>query len=316
MHQTKPLERLEGTAQSVTTFQELDSKYGMKLPALFHLCHEPLTEVLTREFDFFGMARRGIAPITYYLELSSTGIPLALGRPLTLNFSVELFRANRLPVDGVGTPQQRLLLDQNVTVNGFRRSGSDQDLGFDDGTGEPVVGGAFRLIQIFTRPMAPPGQRQVTEAPPEFGKLAERSFPTPLMMPPELWLVPEGYEPIAGPPAQQTQRVWGLGNTDINNHVTVTEYLRALEHHAATLLHLAGEPVRLHRMTRLRCIFKRPSLAGDVVNLEGDLYRRGGTTRLHAGIFKQQADGALEADPSVTGCVEGVFENGENTALA
>ncbi|MCH8075310.1 MAG: hypothetical protein IIC13_12565 [SAR324 cluster bacterium] len=305
MDRSEPRDKLEDSAQVMTTFQELDSDYGLKIHSIFHLCLEPLVGLLDRHFDFFAMGRRGIAPITYYLELTSNGIPLALGRPVALGITVELFRAKRPGRDAGQPPEDRLLLDQNITLQAFRRSGSALELGFDDGSGEQVTAGAFRLIQIFTRPMAPRGARQVKEAPPEFAALRERPFPAPLITPEDLWRAPEGFETLEQAPAPGDARVWGRGNTDINHHVTVTEYLRALENEFAQRLHRTGQQVGNHRLERLRCIFRKPSFAGDVFRLEGTPYRRGEETRFHCGVFKEQESGAFETSPAVTGCLEG-----------
>ncbi|MEE8433763.1 MAG: hypothetical protein V3S64_03155 [bacterium] len=337
MDRPEPRDKLEASAQVVTTVQELDSDYSLKMHSIFHLCLEPLIGILDRHFDYFGMGRRGIAPITYYLELTSNGIPLALGRAVELAITVELFRAKRPNRDAAKPPEERLLLDQNITLQAFRRSGSALELGFDDGSGEPVTAGTFRLIQIFTRPMAPPGARSLREAPPEFSGLRERSFPGPLMTPEELWQVPEGFETLEQAPAPGDPHVWGRGNTDINHHVTVTEYLRALENEFVQRLHRTGEQVGNHRLERLRCIFRKPSFAGDVFRLDGAAYRRGEETRFLGGVFKEQKpavfkeqnpavfkeqnpsvskeqklgmskeqeSGAFENSPAVTGCLEG-----------
>ncbi|MEE8176669.1 MAG: hypothetical protein V3T65_01585, partial [Acidobacteriota bacterium] len=305
MDPSKPQDRLEDSAQAVTTFQELDSDYGLKIHSIFHLCLEPLVGLLDRHFDFFAMGRRGIAPITYYLELTSNGVQLALGRPVELDIAVELFRAKRPNRDADKPSEERLLLDQNITLQAFRRAGSALELGFDDGSGEPVTAGTFRLIQIFTRPMAPPEARVVSEAPPEFSGLRERPFPGPLMTEEEMWRVPEGFEALEQAPAPGDPRVWGRGNTDINHHVTVTEYLRALENEFSQRLHRAGQPVGSHRLERLRCIFRKPSFAGDVFRLEGTPYQRGGETRFHGAVFKEQKPGAFDGSPAVVGCLEG-----------
>ena len=314
MDQGGLLERLEGTHQIPATFQELDARYGIKLHALFHPCLETLTDALTARFDYFGMARRGIVPITHYLEITATGESLALRRPLVQRYTVELFRAaaTRAAATPAPTPpkrpRERLLLDQHVEVEGFRRSGSERDLGFDDGQGPPVKAGSFRVIQVFTRPLAPPGQRHVGEVPEEFRRLRERPFAGSLPSPESLWAEGKDYQRVACENPPEAPRIWGRGNTDINHHVTVTEYLRALENHFVQLLHLAGLPVPQHRMSRLRCIFRRPFFAGDVFCVRGRPLRNGPLTQMHAGIYKRLEDEGFEAQPSIAACLDGVFE--------
>ena len=310
MTHNEALDRLEGSSQAVTTFQELDSDYSIKIHAFFHLCLHPLTEALTSRFDFFGMARRGIAPITYFLDITGTGEPLALGRPVECQYTVGLFRAPRQPAPHAGgEPQQRLLLDQHVEVIGYQRSGSAKDLGFDDGRGALVKAGHFRLIQIFTRPMASPGNRQVTEVPEEFRALREHVFPEDFPSPDALWEAPEEYEALAPEISPAPCGIWGRGNTDINHHVTVTEYLRALENHFVRLLHSAKFNVPDHRATRVRCIFRRPFFAGDTFCVQGRLLRHGRNTRMHGGIYRCGENGEPEQQPSITACFEGVFQN-------
>jgi hypothetical protein len=307
MDAAHPVERLSGSRTVPVTWAELDSDYTLKLPALFHPCLDALTAVITGAFDLFGMGRRGIAPITHYLEIAAGADPLALGRPLELRYTVELFRA-QLPPGRSGAARERLLLDQRIALHGFRRAGSATDLGFDDGSGAPVQAGTFRLIQVFTRPFAAAEQRQVTEVPEEFRGLRERPFPGPPPSLERLWAAEPGLREAVPPEVLTLGRVWGRGHTDVNHHVTVAEYLRLLEAALVAGVDAAALPVAAHRTARLCCLFRRPFYAGERCAVQGRLLLGAGTTRLLGGIHKRLPDGSLEAEPSVGARLEGVLQ--------
>ena len=316
------MQHLSGSRSMPLTWAELDADYALKLPTLFHPCLDALTAVITDAFDLFGMGRRGIAPITHLVELSASGAPLALGRALELRYRIELFRA-RLPAGRGGAARERLLLDQRIALHGFRRSGGATALGFDDGRGAPLEAGAFRLLQVFTRPFAPPAERQVLEVPEEFRALREQPLAGPPPSLERLWAEPPGQRDVTPPGVLPLPRVWGRGHTDINHHVTVAEYLRLLETSGVTLLHAAALPVAAHRTARLTCLFRRPFYAGDVCAVQGrllhgplpDAPQAGGTlpgaspggsgTLLLAGVYRRGPDGALEDEPSVATRLEG-----------
>ncbi len=316
------MDSLSGSRSIPLTWAELDADYTLKLPALFHPCLDALTAVITDAFDLFGMGRRGIAPITHYVELSATAAPLALGRALELRYRIGLFRA-LLPAGRGGTPRERLLLDQRIALHGFRRSGSATALGFDDGKGAPVQAGGFRLVQVFTRPFAPPAERQVLQVPAEFSTLRERPLPEPPPSLERLWAEPPGLRDVTPQGVLPLARVWGRGHTDINHHVTVAEYLRLLETSGITLLHAAGLPVAAHRTAHMACLFRRPCYAGDVCAVQGRLLHGplpggllpggpllGGTsgssgTLLLGGVYRRGPEGALEDEPSVAARLQG-----------
>jgi hypothetical protein len=301
------VERLSGSKSVPVTWAELDADYTLKLPALFHPCLDALTEALAGAFDLFGMGRRGIAPITHFTEIAAGPEPIALGRPLELRYTVELRRA-RLPGSAGRAPRDRLLLDQHVTLHGFRRAGSATDLGFDDGSGGPVQAGTFRLVQVFTRPFAPPGEREVREVPAEFRALAERPLAGPPPSVEALWAGAEALAERTPPGALPLERVWGRGHTDINHHVTVAEYLRLLETAHVALVLAAGLPVAAHRSARMACLFRRPFFAGERCAVQGRLLRDGAVTWLLGGIHRRGPHGDLEPEPSVAARLEGTLE--------
>jgi len=307
MNPDEPVEQLSGSTSRPVTWAELDADYTLKLPALFHPCLDALTAAITDNFDLFGLGRRGIAAITHYVELAATGVPIALGRPLELRYGIRLFRAT-LPPGPSGAPRERLLLDQRIALHSFHRAGGATDLGYDDGSGAPVQAGEFRLLQVFTRPFAPAGQRQVTEVPREFHGLAEHPFPEPPPSLERLWAAGEGLPEITPPGVLPMERVWGRGHTDINHHVTVAEYLRLLETAHVALAHGAGLPVAAHRTARVRCLFRRPFYAGECCAVQGRLLRHGTTTVLPGGIHRRGPDGALEREPSIAALLEGALE--------
>lgn len=300
------MKKFTGHGESIVTFEEVDLDCTLKMSAYFHLALNPLTEDLERHFSWFAMSRRGVAPLLNYLEQEATGEPLAVGRPLETTHTVEIFRQSREALEpGALAPPDRLLLDQNVTIDAYRRSGSAFDLGADDGSGPRITAGRVRIIQIFTRPHAAAGKRSVTEIPHEFGALEEQPWQEDYPSPESLHRIPEGYAPLASYDQPSEYGVWGRGNTDINHHVTVTEYIRALEHNLYLLAGLAGLPLAHCHLERMRCLFRKPSFAGDGWRIRSTLLRQGEALCLHAELLRVGADGTSEDNAAVVACLDG-----------
>lgn len=310
------LKQLSGRRSFTITWAELDADYALKLPALFHPCLDVCTAALSGAFDLFGLARRGIAPITLAVELAAGGAPIALGRPLEQRYEITLRRAQLPPTrpgaaGAAGAPRERLLLDQRIALHGFRRSGGATDLGYDDGSGEALEAGSFRLVQVFTRPFGASGERAVRTVPLEFAALREQPWEGPL--PTAAWLGAgvEGGTELAVPGVLPYGRVWGRGHTDINHHVTVVEYLRLLELAQAAGVHAAGLNVARHRLARMQCVFQRPFFAGERCAVQGRLLQARQGTWLLGGIHRRGLDGTLERDPSIAARLEGELHPGE-----
>jgi hypothetical protein len=295
-----------GHGSAVATFGEVDLNSNLKMAAHFHLALNPLTEDLAQHFGWFQMSRRGIAPLLNYIEQESTAEPLAVGRPLETTHTVEILRQRREPArPGDAPPPDRLLLDQHITIDGYRRSGSAFDLGADDGQGPRVTAGRVRFIQIFTRPHGAPGERAVTEVPHEFGALEEQPLAEPYPTEERLHAVPPGFAEVAVYDRPDAFGVWGRGNTDINHHVTVTEYLRALERNFYGVGRQGGLPLARVKLDRLRGLFRKPSFAGDGWRVRSVLYRNGDQVRTHAALHRVDETGTSEPRAAVVATLEG-----------
>jgi hypothetical protein len=115
-----------------------------------------------------------------------------------------------------------------------------------------------RLLNAFTRYDPDPARRRVTELPPELGLGAAPSRVTEL---PDLAaLVPEGRAPDF---AEAGTHVWHYGQTDANRHVNGMEYLRAMEHWVADVLHAAGHDFRRLWFRRARLVYRKPCFRGE-----------------------------------------------------
>src|SRR5690606_19085499 len=150
--------------------------------------------------------------------------PLAFGRGITNEHSTRLFRS---VTARAGNPAERgverFLLCSHNLLRSKARSHGPEALGLDDGTRPAIEAGTAEIVHVLTRPLAPPGERQVTALPEELRRLREHRWERPWPTPESLSVPPEGYERVTLGPAEERADVWGLPNTDINQHVNATE---------------------------------------------------------------------------------------------
>lgn len=295
-----PLDALTGSAHVASHFDHLDMSYRLRMRAFVGLCMPSVFASLEAHLRMMSLRKRGYAAIMYYLDFTSGTTPLAFGRGVTNEHSLMLYRSI---TDRSGNPAdqglERVLFCTSNVLKSRARSHGPEALGFDDGTGELIEAGTAEIIHVITRPLAPPGERQVTSVPEELQRLREHRWQQPWPSAETLGVAPEGYERIELGPVQERTDVWGLPNTDINQHVNVVEYVMGAENQFTRLLHAAGLPVARHHIGRARLVFRKPFFPGEQYRLRAELWRGGDRTRMHAGFYPDDASSDARASAFV-----------------
>lgn len=286
MSQSDPIDALSGAGNVPSHFDHLDMTYRLRMRAFVGICMPPIFSGLEARLKMMSLRKKGYASIMFYLDFTSGATPIAFGRGLTNEHTLKLYRsvtdANNQPA-GRGT--ERLLFVSHSVIKARARSHGPEALGYDDGTGEIIEAGRAEIRHVITRPLAPPAERQVTAVPEELRALREHAWDQPWPSVEGLSAVPEGYERFDAGAWQERTDVWGLPNTDINQHVNVQEYIMGAENQFTRLLLAAGLPVARHHIGRARLLFRKPFFPGEGYLLRAQLYRRGDQTRMHGGFY-------------------------------
>lgn len=292
-----PIPHFSGSSSQAARFAQLNIHSHMRLQTYVSLCLPSVSQQMTERFGLFDLRRQGTALIVYSLEIENRAVPLAYGRPLEDAYTARLSRVREAPSGG-RTPPERLVIDSRFDLFGYARSGGSEEMGYDDGSGARVQAGRARMLQVFTRPLAPPGERHVGTAPGAFAALQEHAWDEPWPTVETLGAAPAGHTPVEQPVPPRLA-VWGTGNTDLNQHVTLTEYIREFDSHCSLQLHLAGLDVARHHVDRCHMIFRKPFFPGNPYAVDGKLYVQGGQTVLTVGIFAARPDGTPTGTPAV-----------------
>ncbi len=296
---------IEGQGKARIQFEDLDQFSLLKTRTFVRLCMPPIFKELEARLPLAQLRGKGIVPIMFNLGFRTTPHPLVLMSQLDARFRVGLRRSISAPEQPGGVPMQRLLLLMECDLSGPRSSGDPTRLGADTHDAPHAPAGTMRALQVWTRLLAPPGQRQVVEVPPELATLRELPLEEPFPAPEPLLAIPEGYQRIASGQWEQHESVFGLPNTDINQHVNVQEYLMGMENHFVRLLHGADLPQLQHRITAVTTLFRRPFFPGDRYRIQGPLWRQGQRTLLAGSFHKVSREGQTDPRPSAVVRLEG-----------
>lgn len=300
---------IAGSAKVPVAFEHLDMALHLRMRAFIPICMPAMFADVERRFPLSRMRRQGITNILFYVELESTDAAIAFGRSLHTDYELRLFRSctderNRPAARGSGT--ERLLFESHSRVRGRRQSDAGAfSSGEDDA---PLVeAGRARVLHILTRPTAPPGERRVERVPEALAGLREHDWDGPLPSPAMLDRPDEGWE-LAG--SAEYRDVWGMPNTDVNQHVNVLEYVMTFENQVTRQLRDAGLTIVGHRLARSRLLFRKPCFPGEPFVVRSELYRREQRTLLVGGLYGVDADGAPAGRPSAAAVMEGVLPGG------
>jgi hypothetical protein len=304
-----PLSVVEGSRQSHLSFEHIDQGFQLKIRALVGLCMAPVMIDLHKRFDLQGLRAKGTIPIMFSLQFETEPQPLVFGGRVETRYRAWLRRSVQPGPPGASAGKvERLLLDMDVDVSAEEAPGDRMALGAAPGTGRTVHAGRMRGLHVLTRPVAPPGERQVATVPEELRGMQEHPFSEPYPSAELLQAVPSGFAERETGPWQELRSVFALHNTDVNQHVNVIEYITGLENHFARMLYGANVPVARHRIARMAVLFRKPFFSGDAHALRGRLFLDGARTLMLGGVHRVEPEGGLDPRPSVATRMEGVLQ--------
>ncbi len=293
-----------GTSTARPAFGDLDLNYRLKTRAFIEICMPPMFSELERKFRMFALRKKGIAPIMFYLDFQAAATPLAFGRDVETSYTVAVHRAVRDSGD------VRLLLDLRSLLKAHRGSGSAEALGFEKEKGPLMEVGTSQVLQVFTRPLAPPGEREVTELPEELAEFDVLPWDRPYPGIELLQQEPRGYTESVPGASHRFTSVWGLSNTDINQHVNVEELMGQMESQFSRLVSAAGLPLERHRIRRVQLVFRRPFFPGQAFGVKGRLWLNGAQTLFTGGLHAIAPEGEWASGPNLAARCEGEVAEG------
>lgn len=284
--QSPTLDAITGTGDTPSQFDHIDMSYRLRMRAYVGICMPPIFRSLNEQLKMMDLRKKGIASIMFFLDFTNNGKPIAFGRRLRTQHSVKLYRsvsddANRAAPSGT----ERLLLASDSTITARARSHEREVLGFDDGSGLIIEVGTARILHVFTKPVAAPNERQVTAVPEELSKLKVHKWDEPLPSAATLSTPPPGYERLDIGKWAERSDVWGMPNTDINQHVNVQEYVMGGENQLSRALRGANLSLEKHLISRARFLFRKPFFPGQEYVVRAQLFRRDRSTHMQAGYY-------------------------------
>ena len=312
----QPLPSLTGTGQDRLTFEDIDQQYKLKIRSFIRLSMSSVFTTLEKEVDMGQLRAMGVIPVMFFLQFRAEPPPLALLSRVETRFEVFLRHAAPPGRGGEGDAgtgdagPSRLLLDMRVDILGQAGSGDPKALGGGHRSREMVKAGWMRGVHVITKPLAPPGERFPAEIPEPLRGLAVTPLAEPYPTVEGLDGAPEGFQQADTGQWREQRSVWGMQNTDVNQHVNVQEYLQGLENHFTRLVFGAGRPPGGHRIVRTDILFRKPFFQGQPLCLRGDLYLDGNRSVMLGGIHPVDPEGGIVERPSVFTRMEGEFSTG------
>ena len=295
---TAELDALIGEGKTPTGFEQIDMNFNLRMRAYIGICMPSMFSHLEKRFSMMQLRRDGIAPVLFYVDFRSTNVPLAFARSLLTAHELRLRRSQ----DQRGG---RLILDSVTRIRGRRQGGGHGSLGYDPDADELVDAGSAHVLHVLTRPAAAPEQRRVVAVPEPLQGLREHAWEGPLPDPESVREVPAGFVEVPVGPDCDHEDVWGLPNTDINQHVNVLEYLMGMENQTSRLLHAAALPLASHRISRCRVLFRKPFFPGQRYVLRARLYCKGSQTFVSGAFHGLDKAGELDKRAHLTASIEG-----------
>jgi hypothetical protein len=134
---------------------------------------------------------------------------------------------------------------------------------------------------VLTKPVAAANERQVTAMPESLRNLKEHAWDQALPSVEGLSQAPAGYQRVDVGTWAQRSDVWGMPNTDINQHVNVQEYIMGGENQFSRVLRGAGLPLETHRISRAQFLFRKPFFPGQEYLIRAQLFRRDNLRQMH-----------------------------------
>jgi hypothetical protein len=306
MTDIRRMDFLEGQGTALLDFSDLDMRYFLKLRSHIAICMPPVFLDLERTFDMAALRDEGVQPIMYCVKLESAPVPLAFGSDLISEHRIGIFRHG---ASGSANGAERLLLDSRAVFKAHRGSGDPRALGLEKEKGALEEVGRAEVLQVFTRPLAPRGERGVSEVPEPLRALRVHPWEEPYPDLAGFEEIPPGFEEAPPSPLQEFTSVWGYPNTDINQHVNVLEYIGGMENQFTRLVHARGLSPQKHFIRHAALIFRKPFFPGEPYGLRGRLWVSGRRTLLVGTFHNMDPEGRMADGANIAARYEGELED-------
>ncbi|MFT3921626.1 MAG: hypothetical protein QM778_03740 [Myxococcales bacterium] len=219
-----------------------------------------------------ALRERGILPILSRLKMESLGGPVSVLQPVEVQAWYELCHLR-----GSNGEVQRVLLNLGADLYGSRgRTHDPQPLA----GGERIQVGRVFAEHVFTRPFAAPEARRVSGADFE-GLDIGAELPTP-----------DGRGSLAPPDASRAldadfvadpaDTVFGLGQTDSNQHINSLAYIPLFEATALRRLADHGRATEQFQLREIELTYRKPCFAGDRMRSASRVFQRDTTLLVRA----------------------------------
>jgi acyl-CoA thioesterase FadM len=267
------IEQHEQSRDLTAAIGDLDCRRNLKIRTFVGFVLTPVFRDLQPRLNYADMGRRGVTPMQYYQDFVNHPAPYGYGDEFSGHYAVRLCRSiadePRGP-DGEMRRVERLILETRATLTGLLATGEPAALGYQPELGASATAGTGRVLHVLTRPKNPPGQRWVSEIPPEIDFLEPRNLDGPYPTIQQLSAIGNAFDTIAG---ARHGAIWGMANADVYQHVHAREYIMAMENSITTALATAAIPLDAYTTRRARIIFRRPSFVGQSYVLSVRLHR-------------------------------------------
>ena len=291
------LPQIESKNPARIFFEELDQDYRLKMRAFIKLCMPGAFATLQQQAPLEVLRGQGIVPIMFYLRFGAPDLPLVFGQALQNQHSIRLTRG--VPPARPGAPaQSRLMVDMEIRLTGRQGSHDPAALGRNTGEGAELEAGTMRALHVLTNPLAKVGARHPGEVPECLRGYQVHDLQGPYPDMASLQQIPQGYVACGGGRWDRMESVWGLQNTDINQHVNVQEYIMGFENLFSCLLHNQGLPLKNHHIQKTEIVFRKPFFPGNRFQLQGQLFLKEGATCMLAGFHGLLPDGGFDPRPA------------------
>lgn len=308
MTENPMIQSVEGRGEARASFPNTDMNSHLKLEAYIEMCLPKNFAIIDKHFDMLTLRRQGFWPLAYYANIQTTPQAIGFSQPVYLTHKTMLRRhvTERPKTEtGISEKIERLFYDLQTKVTAHESQRPAESLGMGEPHEKIVHVGKIQMFQIFTKPMASPAERRVTQVPEALKRFQETPWEAPFPTVESLQEFPEDYQQanVVIP----FYSVWGLSNTDPNQHVTMTEYIAGVQNHFTRMLFQAEKSVTAHFVHQAQFIFRKPFFPGQCYGIRGKLGFREEQTILLAGIYLADLQGKLAPQPSVFSRMEGSF---------
>ena len=287
---------------------DLDQTRNFKVRQFVGLVLAPVFADMLPTLGYTEMGKRGIAPGQYFQDFQSVHRPTGYGNDIDRRIRVGLRRSmveERRDPAGAARRVERLIVETQTELIARPALGPPESVGFEPPLGDAVTAATGRVLHVLTRPGAPAGERQVTDAPEELAFLAEQPLDGPYPTTELLNAIGDGFAEVDTGGFTAPPGIWGKANSDVFLHVGAREYLYGMESRVISLVAAAGLPVERYYTHRARTIFRKPGFVGERFDLKCRLYRRDQETLAIGGYHKVADDGSVEEKPAVFTRFEG-----------